>query len=155
MENYQIIENFLDESKCNNIIESLTTELTWEIKEFGLFDSYLKKTVYENDVPVLEYYNELVYLMNKINIIGLIDVEINVYPRNNNIISVKKEKKHNFNHGVAIYYLNNNDGYTLLDSGEKIESIKNRLLLFESDQDYYESTTTNSRNRYSITFNYM
>lgn len=155
MEDYQIIENFLDLSECDSIVDSLNKELTWEFENFGDSGIFLKKNIYENEVPVLEVYNDLVDLMNKMQIIGLMDIQLNAYLNNTNIELVEKPNKHKFNHGVGIYYLNTNNGYTLLDNGTKINSEKNKLLLFQSDQKYYESNTTDSKVRYNLTFNYM
>ena len=55
----------------------------------------------------------------------------------------------------AIYYVNSNDGYTEFKTGEKIESVANRLLLFSGDQDHRGTSCTNAKQRIVINFNYV
>jgi len=56
---------------------------------------------------------------------------------------------------LLFYYLNSNDGYTLLQDGSKIESKENRIVLFEENTFYYETNCTDSTCRANITFNYF
>jgi hypothetical protein len=47
------------------------------------------------------------------------------------------------------------DGFTSLDDGTKIESIENRLLLFDSNKPHASSTCTNAKARFNMNFNYF
>ena len=55
---------------------------------------------------------------------------------------------------VAIYYVNSNDGYTQFQDGTKVESIENRLVVFDSSISHTGSTCTNAKVRCVINFNY-
>lgn len=55
----------------------------------------------------------------------------------------------------AIYYVNTCDGYTEFESGEKVESVANRLLLFNGDQNHRGSSCTDAKQRIVINFNYI
>ena len=50
--------------------------------------------------------------------------------------------------------MNDNNGYTVI-KGKKIESKKNRMLLFNSDINHCGTNSTNCRNRMVINFNYF
>ena len=52
----------------------------------------------------------------------------------------------------AIYYVNTNDGYTAFKNGNRINSIENRLAIFDSRLDHSATTTTNVKRRIVINF---
>lgn len=154
---FQIIDNFLDESEYDDVFDLVTNGIQWKTENFNENELYLTQTLYEKHSPINDYYDRMIPMMDKIRIIGLIEMQFNLYLKNNYIATTKKEKKYNFNHGVAIYYLNTNNGYTLLNNGTTIESKKNRLLIFESDNNkpYYESNCTDSKYKSNIVFSYF
>ena len=61
----------------------------------------------------------------------------------------------NYNCKTAIYYLNTNNGYTKFESGQKIDSIANRFIVFDSNLRHTGSLTTDSKYRALINFNYF
>lgn len=56
---------------------------------------------------------------------------------------------------TAVYYVNSNNGYTQFKSGERVEAVKNRLLLFDSQQLHTSVTSTDSKARMVINLNYF
>lgn len=56
---------------------------------------------------------------------------------------------------TAIFYINTTNGYTYLTSGEKIENIENRLLVFPSNLPHGGVTCTDKDRRILINLNYM
>lgn len=57
---------------------------------------------------------------------------------------------------TAVYYVNTNNGYTRFeDTGEKVESIANRLCIFDADRKHTGSTPTNNKQRVVINLNYF
>lgn len=54
----------------------------------------------------------------------------------------------------AIYYINTNDGYTAFKNGDKINSVENRLSIFESRLDHSSTTATNVKRRLVINFTF-
>ena len=154
---YEIIDNFLDIEDLENIKKViLNKEFLWAIEEDIEHKTlFLELTHYENNQPLSEFYNELVPIMKKINVLGLVKIKSSLYFGNTFRQSFKKEKSHKFSVGTAIYYLNSNDGYTLLEDGSIIESRENRILLFEENDFYYETNCTDNTCRTNITFNYF
>ena len=56
---------------------------------------------------------------------------------------------------VAIFYLNTNNGYTLFESGDKVESIANRIVIFDGDLKHCGTTCTDSKTRVVLNINYI
>ena len=62
---------------------------------------------------------------------------------------------YNFSHSGAILSLNTCDGYTKLEDGTKIDSVANRILLFDPGEEHASTTTTNVSARFNINMNYI
>tara|TARA_R100001443_G_scaffold686_2_gene2729 strand:+ start:578 stop:1186 length:609 start_codon:yes stop_codon:yes gene_type:complete len=56
---------------------------------------------------------------------------------------------------TAIYYVNTNNGYTLFKSGEKVNSVANRMVIFENDKLHKAVSCTDEKTRVVINFNYF
>ena len=54
---------------------------------------------------------------------------------------------------TATYYLNSNNGYTEFRDGSRIESISNRMLVFDSNLEHQGITCTDKKIRVLINFN--
>ena len=55
----------------------------------------------------------------------------------------------------AVFYLNSNNGYTLFEDGTKVESVAGRLLVFDPHMAHTGSSSTDTKNRVVINFNYF
>ena len=55
----------------------------------------------------------------------------------------------------CILSLNTCDGYTKLKDGTKIDSVANRVLLFDPSEEHCSTTTTNVSARININLNYF
>jgi len=75
-------------------------------------------------------------------------------------IKSEKIKKHHahqdfpFKHLGAIYYVNSNNGFTIIGN-KKIESIENRLLMFDPSVKHQSTNCSDKRVRLNINFNYL
>ena len=56
---------------------------------------------------------------------------------------------------IALLSLNTCDGYTKLKDGTKIDSVANRVLLFDPCEEHCSTTTTNVKARFNINVNYI
>ena len=55
---------------------------------------------------------------------------------------------------AAIYYINDNNGYTMIGD-KKVKSKGNRIVLFNANTKHYGTNSTNLNNRIVINFNYI
>ena len=84
---------------------------------------------------------------------ALIRIKANLNVRTEKQVIFEKHKDQNFDCKVAIFYLNSNNGYTLINNKE-IKSVKNRMLFFNNEW-HSSSTTTDQPSRIVINFNYF
>lgn len=56
---------------------------------------------------------------------------------------------------TAVYYVNTNNGHTQFQNGKKVEAVQNRLLLFDSQEPHTSVTSTDTKARMVINFNYF
>ena len=55
---------------------------------------------------------------------------------------------------TAIFYVNSNDGYTEFEDGSIVESVANRIVIFDSHLKHTGTSCTNEKRRVVINFNY-
>ena len=55
---------------------------------------------------------------------------------------------------TAIYYLNTNNGFTKFENGDKVNSVANRMVIFDSNLKHTGTSCTDAHARMLINFNY-
>ena len=55
---------------------------------------------------------------------------------------------------TAVYYINTCNGYTEFKTGEKIKSVSNRMVIFDSKTEHQGVSATDEKRRIVINFNY-
>ncbi len=121
---------------------------------------YLIHMVYWNDSPYSELfqpiYNEFIPRFKALGIFkSLMRIKINAFPYTETVHEHNKHIDYTYKHMGAIFYLNTCDGYTKLKDGSKIDSVANRLLLFDASEPHQSTTTSTARLRYNINFNFL
>jgi hypothetical protein len=56
---------------------------------------------------------------------------------------------------IAVLYINTNNGQTLFKNGQSVDSVANRIVIFNGDMLHSGTTTTNRKVRCVINFNYI
>jgi hypothetical protein len=109
---------------------------------------------YDNFKPNSEYYVFLQTLVERLQPTALIRIKANLNPVTSKIIKFPYHVDFpDIKCITAIFYLNTNNGYTLIDN-QKIESISNRLVAFDSNTKHTGTTCTDQKYRCLINFNY-
>ena len=54
-----------------------------------------------------------------------------------------------------VYYNNSNNGYTLFENGTIINSIRNRIVIFDSNLRHCGTTCTDQKNRIVLNLNFI
>jgi hypothetical protein len=159
---FKIIDNFLPEQASTNINDLLTGEnFPWYFNNYKssatiqeLFEYQFIHIFYDKDIVNSDHFNSLKPLLNKLNCLSLIRIKANLNPITQTLITYKQHKDKLFKCKVALYYVNTNNGYTMVE-GKKIESKKNRIVLFDSSTEHYGTNSTDCNNRIVINFNYF
>ena len=158
---FKIEDNYLNESDhliLKTIMES--NEFPWfYVKktvstEEGLFKSQFEHLFYTKNNINSNFFKHLQPILNKLKPLSLIRIKANLNPPSENIVESAYHTDQKFKCKVAIYYVNDNNGYTLIGK-EKILSKKNRIVLFNSDVKHLGTNSTNCNNRMLINFNYF
>lgn len=162
---YSIHDNFLSENDFlqikNYVLNdrfpwSIHTRVSGEIDEENDPETfYFVHHFYEGPENKSPQSIILKPIIDKLDLAMIIRVKGNLYPRTDKLKYHNKHVDYYFPHQAAIFYLNDNDGYTVLNDGVKIESISNRLLLFDASKEHNSTTCTNSKFRANINFNYI
>lgn len=92
---------------------------------------------------------------------SIIRAKINLQPRHHEIVEAGMHtdfpcsENDYYKHRTCILYMNTNNGYTRFESGEKVESVANRLVDFPSHLMHTKSTHTDAKVRIVLNINYV
>lgn len=156
------------------IDDYLDKELFGRIQKFVLGDQnipwYLQNDISGNGDDSMAYFTHVFYGNHSIRsdhfgfviepitfMMGskaLIRVKGNLYPRTDNLVYHKPHTDYEYSHKAAIFYLNTNNGYTIIGD-KKIESVENRLLRFDASVEHSSTNCTDVPYRANINFNYF
>ena len=166
---YEVIDNFLDEEYFDSLVTLFTDkektgnqDMPWyfqpnisdkDVIEDKLF--YMTHGIYDKNMPKSIHYNNLVPLLEKLEVRCLIRVKANLYPNTERLHEHPMHTDYDYCHSGALLSLNTCDGYTKLKDGTKIDSVANRILLFDSNEEHCSTTTTNVPARINININYI
>lgn len=171
---YEIIDNFLPEKDFVEIVNTLfpkniknTDNFCWYYQKGIVRDPESGPTGYEeNDWlyvhPLYDCTNGLKFdrhyyiikpILNKLKVKKLFDIRANL------LVPTEVQISHLFHvdriapHQVALYYVTNCNGYTILKDTAKIDCVGNRLLLFDGIIEHHSVSSTYFP-RCTINFNF-
>jgi hypothetical protein len=152
----QIIDNFLSDIEFDEVFSMIAdTEFPWF---YGLVTSGSKYSqfthcFYNHDQPT-HYYPRLRFFREKLKVKSLVRIKANLNPRTETL----EEYNYHIDYEdmkTAILYLNTCDGYTKFKTGEKVDSVKNRIVIFDSNLEHTGTSCTDQFGRLVINFNYF
>jgi hypothetical protein len=162
---HRIIDNFLSDDEFEKlhsiILESGT--FGWFLQKHIVDEDmstekscFLCHRIYHDSVPTSSHYDLIKQLLiDKIKPIALLRIRVNFYPNVGKYIEHKLHKDLKFPHHGAIFHLNTNNGFTILENGTKIESVANRLVLLDTHEFHQSTTCTDVEYRANININYI
>ena len=120
--------------------------------------------LYQYDSPRSNFFNALnpitrqLYLQT--DLYSLIKIKSNLVTRTPTIVEHGyhidlPDLKEYHNTKTAILYMNTNNGYTKFEDGSIVESVENRLVVFDSRIKHSGSTCTDEKTRVVINFNFF
>jgi hypothetical protein len=166
---YKVIDNFLPAEKFKKIHDYIMNEdMLWTYTDF---------LVHEDDIenPEMYGFTQMFYisgrshygdiyllgdLLEKLKVISLLRIRANLLTKRDKKIYFKPHYDHapmtnrNAKYTVGIYYINTNNGCTVLDDGTEIDSVANRMVLIPGNMLHGGATSTDTR-RVLINFNFI
>jgi len=162
MSNIEVIDNFLDNKIFDKIKDTfLNKRFPWYYSpgitsDNDMIKDFMFNHIFFHSDEVLShyFYNLIMPIIGNLKFNFLYRVKANAYPKKENHIY------HDFHldecsskHYVALYSINTNNGYTELENNKKIESIENRLVLFNGDIKHRSVTQTDTDLRINVNLN--
>jgi hypothetical protein len=161
----QVIDNCLNDIDFKTIQETLISQnfpwffLPSKVGDLygdqGLNDCQFTHMFYKNYSPNSKHIDLVDPILKVLNPSAIVKIKANLTTVSSNIIEfpLHTDVEH-FDGTTAIYYVNSNNGYTYFESGERVESVGNRLVIFDSTLKHAGTTSTDTKYRSLINFNY-
>jgi len=158
---YKIIDDVLPDTEFHQIkIPILSSSCGWHFnnsisskKDSNYF--YFTHLFYNHSEPNSPFYQSLSPLLRILKARALIKIKGNLYTRTEKKETHPSHIDFDFEHKGAIFYINTNNGLTILEDDTEIKSIANRLLLFDSTKPHRSTSCTDEKYRMNININYF
>lgn len=155
----KIIDNLLEYEQVESIEKELTSDtFPWFYQETVAnkqdIENYYFTHILYMEGEQSKYFNVAIPVLRKIKFKKLIRVKANLYPNINKVVKHPKHVDFNYQTKGALFYLNTNNGPTYVEN-KKIDSVKNRLLLFNASKQHNSTTCTDKKIRLNININYL
>ena len=167
----RIIDNYVPEKEFQKISEILMTRIMyWHFDNVVDYDDdgkfqFTHLFFTSTDGIVSPFWNDLLPIIKPLSAQVFIKAKANLNVRTKNheenkfhydtLFSDSRLKDGTPIGYTAIYYVNTNNGYTLFKSGEKVNSVANRLVIFENHKLHKAVSCTDEKIRVVINFNYF
>lgn len=161
----EVIDNLLSDEELKSLENYLLhPDFPWYFNHGVLTPEYSKDnhldfqfvhTFYDKYAPSSAHIGALDSLLTAIKPNALIRIKANLNPIAPEQVEHGYHVDFDFTCKTAVFYVNTNNGYTKFKTGEVINSVANRLLVFDSFMPHTGSTTTDSFGRVLINLNYF
>lgn len=164
---YQVIDDFLPEDQALAIRQTmLGPDFPWYFSDNVTSEEYDEEhsSLLNYQLTHVFYYNfswnspqaQLILpLVDKIQPKALIRIKANLNPVTAEPYAGGWHQDFKFPCKTGVYYVNDNNGYTEFENGEKVESKANRFVEFDSEHLHTGVTATNVKARCLINFNWI
>jgi hypothetical protein len=162
----EIIDNFLTRSEFKELqqffmsdnfpwffIPYVNDKTSKEIENVETFQFI--HNFYSSCFPASDYIRILNPIISKLNPRALIRIKANLLLRTEKRIDFDFHIDQEISCKSAVFYVNSNNGKTLIKDYGEIESIENRLIIFDSKLEHTGTTCTDQKTRVVINFNYI
>ena len=158
----EIIDNFLRDDDWQRLHDAMSgEEFPWFFHSKVATDSentenyYFTHMFYWSNTINSSKFEILLPLLEKIKPAAIVRIKGNFYPNLNKTVVNDKHTDFNFKHRGGIYYVNTNNGKTILDDGTEIDSVANRMVFFDSSLPHQSTHCTDQKARININLNFF
>jgi len=158
-----IIDNFLDQDYFDHLKNCVfSTQFPWvfcqEVANLGEMNDehfFFTHRLFDRFEPLSSFMKELEHLIvHDLEVKSLIRARINLYTNIGKLLEHDYHQDFKYPHKTAVLYFNTCDGYTgFRDS--KVESVENRVVLFDGSNEHYSTTCTDQKVRVVLSVSYF
>jgi len=158
---FKIIDNFINEGDLavlKSILES--NSFPWYFQKTSVkgssnkLDCHFGHNFYLNDNVSSDHIKWLNPIIEKLKVNSLIRVKANLTMKSDKQLNTTPHLDQMFDCKVALYYLDTNNGPTTINN-KKVDSVQNRIVIFNSDVKHYSTTCSDKQTRITLNFNYV
>ena len=164
-----VLDNFLDKETFFYVKNNLLSDyFPWykndykvnkeqqNLEENEHYNLQMAHSFYKDYRPDSNKIDAILPLLEKINPISFIRIKANLTFCTPKIITYGFHNDfYNKKITTAVFYINTNNGKTIFESGEEVESIENRLVLFNSTEKHSGTSTNDTKFRCLINLNFI
>lgn len=164
-DNMVVIDNYLGSEQYELIKHTLMGDFPWYYNDYKVGDeafddknNYQFVHMFYNDYTITsQYWQVILPIINKINPAAIVRVKANLNPNTDTpvLFAFHTDTNIKFKGKTAIYYVNTNNGHTVFKDGTKIESVANRMVIFDNNILHTNTTCTDQKVRCVLNFNYI
>lgn len=160
MKTYKNLLNEFDFKNIQNLL--LGADFPWYLNEDGksgedpsLNNFQFTHTFYREHNVHSPYFNNLLPIINTLNPKSLIRVKANITTVTDEIYHFDMHTDFDYECNTAVFYVNTNNGLTIFENGNESKSVENTLVEFNSLLMHKGTTSTDTKVRCLINFNYF
>ena len=119
---------------------------------------YLIHKIYDNLRPIedsFQTFDQFLPILEALEVRSLVRIRALLYVNQTEQIKHESHQDAPYPMKAALVYLNDNNGYTGFEDGTKVDSVCNRLALFDGSIPHHSTTCTDAKERLVININYF
>lgn len=161
MSQFTVIDDFLPEAQFVALRDAVMgvcfpwyySDTVSSYEDLG--EDYYFTHMFFDTVVNSDHYNLVHPIVETLNASKLLRIKGNFYPNVNKFIQHEMHTDLDCANKGAVFYVNTNDGGTVLANGDKIKSVANRILFFDPTLPHASTNCTDTKRRITINFNYL
>ena len=157
----EVIDNFLEEDNFKEIEKILMGDkFPWFFNDFKNDDDDINNFQFTHTVVrgngniESKFIQYMKPFFDKLNIKKIFRIKINLTTRTQNLFNHLYHTDVSFQCTTAIFYINSNNGKTIFKHGEEVNSVANRMVIFNSNLEHAATSHTDEKTRVVINLNY-
>ena len=154
----KIIDDFLSEDEYHNLRSFIQdSRFPWTYGKTISESKFCQLThcFYQYDEPTT-FFQNVEFFRERLDMASLVRIKANLNPVTETL-QIHDDAWHNDfdDMTTAIYYLNTNNGFTKFENGDKVDSVANRIVIFDSNLKHTGTSCTDDYARVLLNINYF
>jgi|TARA_B100001250_G_scaffold212182_1_gene182012 hypothetical protein len=162
-DNYVVVDDCLDKDYFRYLQEQMMSpDFPWlyqsEVANEGENkddDFYFIHRIYESSNPVSTFYEPCEKLFQDLDVKAIVRARVLLFVNQGKRIVHDDHIDFPWPHKTALLYVNSNNGSTGFEDGSRVDSVENRVVLFDGSTPHNSSTCTDEKVRLVFSVNYF